>query len=194
MERSDSVENLTKALCAARLEMNNPIKDKSGYGYKYADLGQLLEICSPILSKHGVFLCQPVSFDGDRVVIETILMHGSEFMSEKMSLPVLQGKGMNEVQCIGSAITYGRRYSLSSFLGIAQEDSDAAELRARAPAVNETLITKDQVKLINSLLEATGTDIARILNFFKINAIEELPASKYDQVVSRLNAYKGANQ
>ena len=33
-------------------------------------------------------------------------------------------KGMNQAQALGSAQTYARRYSLSSFLGIASESDD----------------------------------------------------------------------
>ena len=190
MNKSESVAELSAALCKARLEMITPIKDKSGYGYKYVDLGQILDICVPVLCKHNIFLTQPVSFEEGRVVIETSLMLGNEFMSEQISLPVLQAKGMNEVQCIGSTITYGRRYALSSMLGIGQEDTDAAELRVKTVAPTEPVINSAQVDEITSMAEESMTDLSRITSFFKIGYIEELPASKYIQVIKRLKTAK----
>jgi hypothetical protein len=45
---------------------------------------------------------------------------------------------MNTYQSIGSAITYFRRYSLSSFVGIAsEEDVDAASKETRKPTTNK---------------------------------------------------------
>ena len=188
MKRSETVSDLISALCKARSEMQNPVKDKSGYGYKYADLGQLLDICVPILCKHNIFLTQPVNVEDNRVNIETCLMLGNEYISESASYPILQAKGMNEIQCIGSVITYGRRYALSSILGIAQEDSDAAELRGRANVVPEKVITTEQAETIVELAAETETDLSRITSYFKVSGIQNLPESKYEQVMKRLKA------
>jgi len=193
MNKSETIAELASALCKARQEMTNLVKDKSGYGYKYADLSQLIDACIPVLCSHAIFLTQPVSFESGRVVIETTLMLGDQFITEKLSLPVLSAKGMNEVQCIGSTITYGRRYAISSMLGIAQEDSDAAELRDAKSASEKRVdspISEDQANNILALADETKTDLSKINNYFKIPGIEQLPASKYEVVIAKLKAAK----
>ena len=53
-------------------------------------------------------------------------MHASgEWIESSMTLPIGDGKGISTAQSMGSIITYLRRYSLSSILGVyADEDTD----------------------------------------------------------------------
>jgi hypothetical protein len=63
--------------------------------------------------------------------IESILTHESgEFVSEKILIPLTEEKGKSKVQSAGSTLTYLRRYSWASILGMySDEDSDGAEPR-----------------------------------------------------------------
>ena len=60
--------------------------------------------------------------------MESILTHESgEFISEKILIPLTEEKGKSKVQCAGSTLTYLRRYSWASILGMySDEDSDGA--------------------------------------------------------------------
>lgn len=177
---------LYSALIKARAEMQNPTKDKSGYGYKYADLAQLTHICVPILAKFDLGIIQPISYEGDRIVIETRVIHGEsgECISEKCSWPRMQGKGMNEVQAMGSVITYGRRYALAAMLGIAQEDEDAAELRsAKQP---KAIISDVQAAEIKQLIMETESDTKGLLRFAMCDSIDEMLEEKYSAVKTLL--------
>ena len=76
------------------------------------------------------------------VGLQTLYMHAEsgEWITNAIKSPVAESKGMNQYQSIGSAITYFRRYSLSSFVGIAsEEDADAAskESPGRSPTTNK---------------------------------------------------------
>ena len=62
-----------------------------------------------------------------------------EWITNVIKSPIAESKGMNTYQSIGSAITYFRRYSLSSFTGIAsEEDVDAASPKTK----NNTVTTE----------------------------------------------------
>ena len=53
-------------------------------------------------------------------------MHSSgQWIRSKVKLPLAKV----DAQGVGSAITYGRRYGLSSMVGIAQFDDDANSIR-----------------------------------------------------------------
>ena len=65
---------------------------------------------------------------GEYIGVESILMHESgEFVAERIVIPLTEEKGKTKVQCAGSTLTYLRRYSWASILGMySDEDSDGS--------------------------------------------------------------------
>ena len=65
---------------------------------------------------------------GDFIGVESILTHESgEFVAERILIPLTEEKGKTKVQCAGSTLTYLRRYSWASILGMySDEDSDGS--------------------------------------------------------------------
>jgi hypothetical protein len=63
---------------------------------------------------------------GDCIGIESILAHESgEFIAERILIPLAEEKGKSKVQSAGSTLTYLRRYSWASILGMySDEDTD----------------------------------------------------------------------
>jgi hypothetical protein len=123
--------NLAKALAAFNNEAINIEKDASNpfHKNKYATLDGIIATVKPLLAKHGLFVLQMLSGNGENVGIQTIVMHES---GEYMESPVLTIKpSKNDPQGVGSATTYGKRYSyvatLSLPIGIdADDDGNAA--------------------------------------------------------------------
>jgi hypothetical protein len=135
MERSESIAALAAALSATQAEMAGAAKDSTNphFNSRYADLASAWEACRGPLTRNGLAVVQFPRAEGGCVQIETVLTHKSgEFMSDTLTLPVSK----QDAQGYGSAITYGRRYSLMSVLGIAPEDDDgnAASVAGQAPA------------------------------------------------------------
>ena len=101
------------------------IKDATNpfFKSKYADINSVLAEVRPILTECGVVVMQPtrVSTDG-RNVLMTYLVNaetGEQLGEASMLLPDIQ-----DVQKLGAAITYLRRYELVSILALEQEDDD----------------------------------------------------------------------
>jgi len=121
---------LAEALAKAQAEFKTVPKSKTAKGekfsYKYADLNDVLGMAVPILARHGIAFMQPIRRDGDKTYVVTRIQLGSEFM-EDAGLPIpLQVRP----QELGTYLTYYKRYSVSSFLGIsADEDTGAVETR-----------------------------------------------------------------
>ena len=69
----------------------------------------------------------PIS-DPASIGVESILAHESgEFVAERILIPLIEEKGKTKVQCAGSTLTYLRRYSWASILGMySDEDSDGS--------------------------------------------------------------------
>lgn len=128
----EKVKTMWQALSDFQAECPAINKGAKGYGYKYADLPSIMDVIQPLLRKHKLVLLQPLL---DRSVT-TKLVHIPSGESQTSSIDIPDGvmlKGMNQFQSDGSAITYYRRYALSSMLGIVvDEDTDAAGAQVTA--------------------------------------------------------------
>lgn len=95
--------------------------DPYSYEYKYADLADITDAIMPILGEHGLaFTASPTFIEGGMLVLICELLHVSgESRTATWPLPQ-QGKP----QDLGSAITYGRRYTLCAMTGVAPEEDD----------------------------------------------------------------------
>ncbi len=132
------MKNLFKALADFQQEVPVIIKNSQGYGYQFADLPKIFEVINPLLKKHGLGFTQLI----EEQSIITVLFHveSGERLDSKTDIP--QGitlKGMNDFQVLGSAITYIRRYALSSALGLVTDsDPDANGVKEKPTQQSET--------------------------------------------------------
>ena len=123
-----SKTNIIKILMEARADIE-PIK-KSGtnphFGNKYATLESVIEAVTEPLQKHGFLLMHRAISNEHGKSITTELVHesGESFVT---AIPLVLGK--NDMQGLGSAITYARRYGIMSLLNLPAEDDDGEQNR-----------------------------------------------------------------
>ena len=108
------------------------------YGSRYFDVNQLIEAVRPALIAENLLLLQPIKNNHvGTIIIDT---ESGDSVEAFLPLPDLQ-----DPQKIGSCITYYRRYTLQSLLGIEAEDDDANKAVSqpkqynKTPSVNEWL-------------------------------------------------------
>jgi hypothetical protein len=100
----------------AKKDSNNP-----HFRSSYADLASIWDACREPLTKNGLSILQVPSTRPGEVTVWTFLAHASgQYVQGELVLPVAQ----ETAQGYGSAITYGRRYSLAAMTGVAPEDDD----------------------------------------------------------------------
>lgn len=120
------MQKLLKAIADFQQEVPVIHKGTQGYGYSYADLPAIFEKINPLLKKHKLGFIQPIEGNS----IKTIVFHveSGEMIESVTDIPTgVQLKGMNDFQVLGSAITYLRRYAISSILGlVTDKDVDAS--------------------------------------------------------------------
>ena len=94
-----------------------------GAGFMYSTIDDILNACTPELSKNGIVVMQFPEFVDSRLAITTRICHKSGQWIEN-TLSVKPDK--DTAQSVGSAITYLKRYSLVAILGLAcgEEDDD----------------------------------------------------------------------
>ena len=111
-------ESIYNKLYKVQREIGAISKDSTNpfYKSKYFDINSLIKQVTPILEKHKLLLLQPIK-DGEQYSIIFDLDGGSVESSLKLPTDL-------DAQKIGSAITYYRRYTLQSLLGLQAEDDD----------------------------------------------------------------------
>lgn len=118
--------NLAAALVAAQKEM--PAVDKTGksnFG-AHITLDHLIARTRPHIQKHGLTIVQyPAVLDTGQPALRTILLHESG-ESIQADAPLFLGEKHN-MQELGKAITYARRYGWGAVLGISTEEDDDAD-------------------------------------------------------------------
>ncbi len=124
MRQSESIAKLAEALAKFHEEVKNPANTANNpfYKSKYAPLGDVLNLVRPLLGKQGLSIIQNSFGNEQQLSVSTLLLHNSGEFIESDTLTVKPEK--NTPQGIGSAITYLRRYQISSVLDIASEDDD----------------------------------------------------------------------
>jgi hypothetical protein len=134
-------------MAKAQSELVNPIKSltavlergRNGMGpisYRYAPLSAGLDIVRKTLGKHELAAIQTTRIDPDRglVLLTTTIAHSSgEWISGIW--PVCHISDMGHPKLMGAALTYARRYSLFTLVGLAGED----DLDTPALAANDNL-------------------------------------------------------
>ena len=123
MNMSPEISALAKALSQAQKEMGAAKKtaDNPYFKSSYADLSEVFNAIREPLTKNGLSIVQAIDPDPEYARVETILFHESgQWISSMICLKPVKG----DPQGMGSAITYGRRYSLSAIVGIASEEED----------------------------------------------------------------------
>lgn len=123
---SDSIKSLLPALAAAIEEMADPVKNASNphFKNKYADLGEVIECSEAALAKHKLLVTETLEMlEGGGQALRTRVWHtpSGEWLDSVVRLLV----GKMEMQPLGSAITYARRYARKSLFGMVDVDDDA---------------------------------------------------------------------
>lgn len=131
---------LHKALLAAQKEIKHAIKDATNphFKNKYATLESVIDATKDIANKHGIVISQIMGKDEHGQYVETILMVEGELSSRTMlSSKCYLVLDKANMQGLGSAFTYARRYSLAAIFNIAQEDDDAEAASQSGGAWNQ---------------------------------------------------------
>lgn len=102
---------------------------------KYAALDACVDAVRPALNSNGIFLTQTIETVDAGVVIETVFAHesGEMYVGGKLFMPVSK----QDAQGYGSAISYGRRYSLLTACGVAPEEDDGNAAVAAKPLAKQ---------------------------------------------------------
>lgn len=116
-----------EALVKATGEIEGAYKNATNPHFRndYANMESVVDAIKPHLIANGITLLQPIVPNETRCIISTILLYktGEMLHGGSISLPLEK----NTPQGFCSAVTYGRRYSASSFFFLPTFDDDGNE-------------------------------------------------------------------
>jgi hypothetical protein len=109
------------------------VKTKTGgeYSYSYADLGVIVDQVGPMMAEQGlVFQAFPTLDAQGRPALRYKLSHAPSKESDEDTMPLILPQ--SDMQGVGSALTYSRRYALCSVMNlVADEDDDGQAAKAQ---------------------------------------------------------------
>lgn len=169
--------NLSKKFMRVLNEVPNFSTDETANAgsrtYKYLNLATLLKNIKPIFEKHDIAFSQKVTFDGTgdgRQIlgtVETIIFDENE-QQTVCSYPFFV---TGDPQQVGSAITYARRYSLTTVLGIfPDKDDDGGYAKQQYDTADRPIGADQYATLVKAMdtrsipSEARGEFISGTLN------------------------------
>jgi hypothetical protein len=156
MQRSsESIGTIAAALAKAQAQLVNPEKSLvatvrsdgrrgAEQTFRYAPLSSGLDIIRKTLSQYEIATVQTTAIDETAGIVRlsTVLAHASgEWIASEW--PVCPIAETERPQRMGAALTYARRYSLFTLVGIAGEDDlDAPDLTDSAPETGNIKINR----------------------------------------------------
>ncbi|MCP4504242.1 MAG: hypothetical protein GY822_30340, partial [Deltaproteobacteria bacterium] len=157
--------SIYKKLLEVQKEVGAISKDSKNpfFKSKYFDINKLIEVVNPVLSDKGIVLLQPIQ--DNKVQSVLVDSESGDSVKSELELP-----NLTDPQKVGSCISYYRRYTLSSLLGLQAEDEDGNGLKSKPKpkqlpkitpeayqkaiaAISENKVTLDQIKAKYSLSE-----------------------------------------
>lgn len=179
---------------AVDIVKNKKVKYTTSKGvteYNHAELGQVVNTVTPLLSKHGLSHHWEYSQEGAKIKVTCFLTHdmGYEKSTSLEAAPDDSG-GKNSIQAIGSTTSYLERYTFLAMTGLASREQDD-DGRSAGKKQDVELITEQQANDLLALIENVGADVAKFATYYKINAVTDLPASKYKQAIDGLEKKRG---
>lgn len=111
---------------------------------RYTSLNEVLDKVKGPLNGLGVLVVQYGGFDGESSGLWTELIDTEDDSKVASFVPFV---GTSDMQKLGSAISYARRYALIHLLCLEDSDDDANSASDRAPVINTTASkeTKEEI-------------------------------------------------
>lgn len=154
MLKSESILNLLPAIISAKQKFGTINKNKTGYGYKYATIDEILDKIEKPLLEAGLFIVHDRNIE--TMELTSFVYHTSgEYIGTKIKLDVELSNKMNYMQNLGSASTYAIRYNLIALFNLcAEEDDDGVasnkpKIEVKKPKPQQIEISEEDQQLNN---------------------------------------------
>jgi len=192
-EGNEAKKAYVKAMAAFKADAPKITKDskvdftsaKGRTNYNYASLANVMDKINKALSEHGLsssFTTQQNGSIGVTCKITHEMGHSEE---TTLSAAADQSGNKNSIQAIGSTVSYLQRYTLLSLCGLATHEQDDD-----AQSVGVEVIDDKQLHKLRDALISLERDEGKFCSFLKVDQLENLPKTQYQQALAAIEASK----
>jgi len=159
-------KSVNEKLFALQNEIGVISKDTTNpfYKSKYFDINSLIKQLQPLLEKNRLLLLQPI--EESLVYTKIICADSGEFVIACMRLPEI-----SDIQKLGGAVTYLRRYTLSSLLGLPAEDDDGNAI-VKSAAGKKPKLPKDRFDAAIKAYSTKPEEVKDNLRTFELDQVQ----------------------
>ena len=173
-----------QAMSKAMAEIPSFEKGKKGHNFKYATFESINKQVKPIIAKYGLFITFMTDFQSDNhVMITAKITHKSGHSEEtSMRFPFDPSGSKNQIQATGSAISYGKRYTMNALLNITTHDEDDDGF-----STSKT-IGKNEIERLNNGLDKSGIGLDVLCKYMEVERLSDIRLEKYNNALVYLKA------
>jgi hypothetical protein len=151
--------------------------------YRHASLANVTDKINSALSQHGLSAGWKVSQADKQITVTCTITHRlGHSESTALSASPDDSGSKNQIQAVGSTISYLSRYTLLALTGLATHDMDDDGNGSGEP----TYITTDQATELNDLIKETSSDLKKFLEYLATESVEKIPAESYNKALIAL--------
>src|SRR5512139_3503041 len=186
MLQSETTADLSAALVKAQAAMKSAAFNKVNPHFKnrYADLAAIIDAVRKPLTDNNLSFTQTteVHVDGAFLLVTTLRHASGQWIAGTYPLP-REAKS----QELGSALTYAKRYTLSSITGIAADEDDDAEATRKN---GNGAVTAEQAQMLSELAAKKKVDVNALLKLTHAESISDIPAAVFVRAKNWIEAHK----
>lgn len=146
---------------------------------KYEDIDPIIR---PLYTAEGFSISfDTKQVDGKTLVVGTLSHKRGHSKTAEMALPLDTSGAKNNIQAMGSTISYGKRYVVGMLLNIVTkgEDDDGASV---------SFLDTEKAAEIDLLISQSGADRAKFLAFMGVDDVRHIRAAEYKKAMNALKA------
>ena len=181
-EANEAKKAYVDALARFRAICPTIAKDREGHNTRYAGLANTLETVNGLLSQCGLSHSWRTEQRDGFINVQCCVTHikGHTECTSLTAAPDKTGS-KNDIQAVGSTVTYLERYTLFAILGMA-----SAEMDDDGGAME--YISESQAADLNALLDEVKANKPAFCKYFKVESVEKLPVKALKDAIALAEA------
>lgn len=157
-------------------------KEGIRFEYDFAPLEEICRVIDPVCAQHGFAYSWDSAIEDGKMAATCTLVHsGGHSRTSRFACPTESRSGMSEQQKHAGALSFAKRQSLTSVLGLCTVDPDI-------DGAGVETISEKEVADLTSLITEVGADLGRFLKFCGVDSLEEIRSADYSRAVKALEA------
>ena len=154
----------------------------------YVTLNAVLEAVDGYITKHN-FVCyiqRPTVKDSKNYLLTELIHNTGERLSCELELLTTR----TDPQMLGSSLTYARRYSLITLLGLQAEDDDGNVASGLTKPTEVDLANETQLQEIRKLATQKGSSLSSIIKHYGVAGLPKLTFVMAKDCINQLKTKK----